>query len=73
MILLTRLDASRVLVNEETIKYLEQTPDTLITFLNGDSLFVKESFEEVERSVVAYKRKVLEPFFPTPVSTNSSC
>ena len=59
MILLTRLDKSRVLVNIETVKLFESTPDTVVIFLNGDSMIVTESLEEVEARVVEYKRKVL--------------
>jgi flagellar protein FlbD len=60
VILLTRLDKSKVLVNIETVKFFESTPDTVVMFLNGDSLIVTESLEEVEARVVEYKRKVLE-------------
>lgn len=59
MILLTRLDKSRVLVNLETIKFFESSPDTIVIFLNGDSMIVSESLEEIEARVVEYKRKVL--------------
>lgn len=59
MILLTRLDKSKVLVNIETVKFFESTPDTLVIFINGDSLIVSESLEEIEARVVEYKRKVL--------------
>ncbi len=59
MILLTRLDKSRVLVNIETVKFFESTPDTVVIFLNGDSMIVTESLEEVEARVIEYKRKVL--------------
>ncbi len=59
MILLTRLDKSRVLVNIETVKLFESTPDTVVIFLNGDSMIVTESLEEIEARVIEYKRKVL--------------
>ena len=47
MILLKKLDDSSVIINLETVKYIEACPDTLIFFLNGDSLFVKESLNEI--------------------------
>jgi flagellar protein FlbD len=59
VILLTRLDKSRVLVNIETVKLFESTPDTVVIFLNGDSMIVTESLEEIEARVIEYKRKVL--------------
>jgi flagellar protein FlbD len=57
--LLTRLDKSKVLINLEAIKYAEATPDTLISFLNGDSIMVRESLEELEQRVINYKTKIL--------------
>lgn len=59
MIMLTRLDKSRVLVNLETVKYFESTPDTLVFFVNGDSLIVQEPLEEVERRVLDYRVRTL--------------
>lgn len=47
MIMLTKLDRTRILVGFESVKYIEETPDTLIRFLNGESLFVRETLEEV--------------------------
>lgn len=60
MIILSRLDGSAVMINIDAIKYIEKTPDSLITFLNGETIFVKESLEEISQSVVKYKRQVLE-------------
>lgn len=59
MIMVTKLDNTRILLNIEAIKYVEQTPDTLILFLNGESLIVRESLDEIERRVVELKRKIL--------------
>jgi flagellar protein FlbD len=59
MITLTKLDNTRILINVEAIKYIEHTPDTLILFLNGESLIVRESLDEIERRVIEFKRKVV--------------
>jgi uncharacterized protein YlzI (FlbEa/FlbD family) len=48
MLLLTKLDQTRVLVPIESIKYIEETPDTLIRFLNGESLIVRENFSTIQ-------------------------
>ena len=58
MITLTRLDERVVVVNAELIKMLEATPDTIITLLNGDSLVVRESVEEVVRRAIDYARQI---------------
>ncbi|MBP6219175.1 MAG: flagellar FlbD family protein [Oligoflexales bacterium] len=60
MILLTKLDKASVLVNLETIKYVEMIPDTLILFLNGDSLIVQEPMETFVQKTVEYKAKILK-------------
>ena len=59
MIRLTRLDNSTVLVNLDTVKYVESTPDTLVSFVNGDSLIVRESLEEIDQRVVDYRARLL--------------
>jgi len=58
MILLTRLNGRRVVVNAELIKTIEETPDTTITLINGDHIVVKEPMEEVVRLAVEYGRQV---------------
>jgi flagellar protein FlbD len=68
LILLTRLDKSKVLINVEAIKFAEATPDTLITFLNGDSILVRESLEELEQRVINYKSKILSSDHSNPRS-----
>ena len=59
MILLTRLDKSKVLINLDAVKFAESTPDTVITFVNGDSVIVRESLEELDQRVVEYRVRLL--------------
>ena len=56
MIQLTRLNDRPLVVNADLIKYVEQTPDTLVTLTNGDRLMVKETTEEVVRRVIEFGR-----------------
>ena len=60
MIQLTKLDKTTVLVNLDTVKYIESTPDSLIFFLNGDSLIVRESLAEIESRVLQWKTKIIQ-------------
>ena len=55
MILLTRLDKSKVLVSLDNIKYIESAPDTLVRFINGDMLIVLESLEEIANLAASFK------------------
>lgn len=58
MILLTKLNDQKVLINLETIKYIESVPDTLIFFTNGESVMVKESLEVFSEAVLTYQATV---------------
>lgn len=48
MIELTRLDESKIWVNELMFLTMEETPDTVITFNTGQKLIVKETCEEID-------------------------
>lgn len=56
MILLTRINGTRFVLNAHLIKFIEQTPDTLITLRDGERILVKEPPEEVVRLAVEYRR-----------------
>lgn len=58
MITVTRLDRRVVVINAEQIKMLEATPDTIITLLNGDTVIVRESVDEVVRRAIDYARQI---------------
>ena len=58
MITLTRLDNLVMVVNAELIKMLESTPDTIITLINGDTIVVRESVDEVVGRAIDYARQI---------------
>ena len=58
MITLTRLDNRVIVLNSELIKMLEATPDTIVTLINGDTVLVRESVEEVVAKAIDYARQV---------------
>jgi len=64
MILLTRLNNQALTVNSDLIKFVEQSPDTVITLLNGEKLLVRENAEEIRSRVVEFRRTVLTGIFP---------
>ena len=78
MIQLTRLNNTRLAVNSDLIKYVEEAPDTVITLLNGEKLVVRETTEQVIERVRDFRRSVLIaleppalPFGPSEPSTAS--
>ncbi len=54
MISLQRLDGKIIYVNEDNIQWVENLPDTTITFLNGMKLRIKESLEDVLKKINQY-------------------
>ena len=58
MIPVTRLNDKRFIINAEQIRYIESTPDTMITLMNGDKIMVKESLEDVVKLAIEYGRQI---------------
>lgn len=48
MIELTKLDETKILLNEDYILLVEETPDTVITFSDGKKIIVKESRTDIK-------------------------
>lgn len=59
MIELTKLDETKILVNEDYIQTVEETPDTVLTFENGKKLIVKESRMDIKNLVIGFRRAVI--------------
>lgn len=56
MIEVTKLNGSKVLINAELIESVEETPDTVISFITGKKIIVKESRQEIKNLVILYKK-----------------
>ena len=64
MIQLTRLNNIPLTVNSDLIKFIEQSPDTVITLLNGEKIIVRESTDAVLQRIVQFRRTVLQGISP---------
>ncbi|MBC7658772.1 MAG: flagellar FlbD family protein [Chitinophagaceae bacterium] len=60
MIMVTKLNNQKILLNLETVKYIEAVPDTLIFFTNGESVMVLESLESLSDAVLSYQATVFK-------------
>jgi len=60
MIQLTRLNNSPLIVNSDLVKFVEQSPDTVITLVNGEKILVREKADEVLSRIVEFRRSVLQ-------------
>ncbi len=64
MVHLTRLNGTPVIVNADLIKFIEATPDTLISLTSGEKIMVREPVELVADRVMSYRHKIEEPADP---------
>jgi flagellar protein FlbD len=58
MIVVTRLNDKRFVLNAELIKSIEETPDTLITLTTGDKIMVKEAMHDVVQKAIEFGRQL---------------
>jgi flagellar protein FlbD len=59
MIKLTRFRGANFVLNCEIIESVEETPDTVITTIEGKKYVVMESIDEVIQKVIQYKSQIL--------------
>ena len=57
MIELTRLNNRPLVVNSDLIKFIENTPDTVLTLTTGEKVVVSESCDAVIEKVIEFRRK----------------
>ena len=58
MIELTRLNGTTILVNDQLIEVVEETPDTVISLVTGKKIIVKESRQDVKNLVKSYRKDI---------------
>ena len=58
MIALTHLNGKAFYLNAEHVKYVEETPDTVITLRDGEKILVGEPARQVVAKIIAYARTV---------------
>lgn len=60
MITVTRLNGKEFMINPDLIEFIEETPDTVITFTTGTKVVVKENSKQIKESIIAFKREIFE-------------
>jgi flagellar protein FlbD len=60
VIQLTRLNNHPLVLNSDLIKFVEQSPDTVITLVSGEKIVVREKAQDVLDRVVQFRRSVLQ-------------
>jgi flagellar protein FlbD len=59
MIQLTRLNNRPLVVNSDLIKFIENTPDTVITLVSGEKIVVLETVAEVMEQILNFRRQIV--------------
>jgi flagellar protein FlbD len=57
MIRVSRLDSTELIVNAELIEFIETTPDTVISLVDGKKLVVLEPAQEIVKRVMDYRNR----------------
>lgn len=60
MIMLTKMNRDRFLVNHNQIEYIEFIPESKVVMMNHDYYIVRESAEEIIRKITEYNAKVVD-------------
>ena len=58
MISVSRLGGKVFYLNADMIEVMEETPDTVITLVDGTKYIVSEGTEEIIAKIIAYRREV---------------
>ncbi|MCL2684526.1 MAG: flagellar FlbD family protein [Synergistaceae bacterium] len=64
MIELTKLKGAKFALNDDQIETIEETPDTVVTLLNGHRYIVMESVREVISLIEAFRKNSSGPRVP---------
>ena len=56
MIELTKLNGNLITVNENFIIFMEETPDTILTFSDGKKIVVKEKQQLIRKLIIEDKK-----------------
>jgi len=58
MIEVTKINGVRVLINPDLMEFVEETPDTVISFTTGRKIIVKESRQDIKNLVKSYRKDI---------------
>nr|MBN2278332.1 flagellar FlbD family protein [candidate division Zixibacteria bacterium] len=56
MIRVTKLNGEVIVINDDLIEFIEETPDTIISLTDGKKIMVREDPDEIIKRVAAFRR-----------------
>ncbi len=61
MIEVERVNGNKMLINPDLIKFIETTPDTVVTFTDGEKIMLRTPPETIVKLIIAFKQKAKLP------------
>jgi flagellar protein FlbD len=61
MIEVSKVNGKPVLVNPDLIRFIEATPDTVLTFTDGERLMVQDKPDEIVQRIIRFRRSCALP------------
>lgn len=56
MIEVSKINGKPVFVNPDLIRFIEATPDTVLTFVDGERIMVRDEPQEIVEKIVRFRR-----------------
>ena len=61
MIEVERVNGQKMLINPDLIKFIETTPDTVVTFTDGEKIMLRTRPTEIVQLIMDFKKQVRLP------------
>ncbi len=58
MIIVSRLNDTKIYLNPHQIEMIEETPDCVITLVTGKKIILKDKAEEIVKKIIEYRQKI---------------
>jgi len=56
MIEVERVNGHKMLINPDLVKFIESTPDTVVTFTDGEKIILRTKPQEIIERIVEYRK-----------------
>jgi len=56
MIRVTKLNNQEIIINDDLIQFVESTPDTIISLIDGKKIMVRETPDEIIKRVAVFRK-----------------
>lgn len=61
MIEVERINGQKMMINPDLVKFIEVTPDTVVTFTDGEKIILRTKPQEIIDRIVQYKKNFSLP------------